>query len=701
MRREEIEAFLEFADFWVWETDKELRLTYLSESFERITGLKRADYLGREPKHYGDADSNQVAIDRREKLMNERMPYREFKWPLAVADKEPLWLESNGAPFFDEAGTFAGYRGTGRDITAEVDEARENLEHQRENRMQQTLLSQIGKVSGVGAWSLRFADNKLEWSDETYDIYEIPHGTDVSLERALSAYDDEGQEKLQKAIESAQNNGSKFDVTVPFTTETGKSLWVRSMGLTDGGGTSRERIFGTFQDVTRERERHLEVEKIALRDSVTGIGNRHAFNAELENRLSSRALEDDRIILCMADLDKFKEVNDLYGHAVGDEVLGCVAQHLSQKAAPDGFVARIGGDEFGLIFSLPAGETEPQTFINERVADLENRFETSAGMLEVKLSLGFAIFKGPKAGSAGLMRDADFALHSAKAAGAGTIREYDPSMADAHHRRVIVAQQFQKAVANGSVVPHYQPIVELGTGKLSGLEALARWDHPTRGIIAPSLYMQVFEDNRICLELGELMLQRICADMEQWHKEGIFFGRVGYNVTASELKNPGFALNILSTLSKHGLQARHLVVEITETTMFEDADGIVRNQLKELRDAGVAIALDDFGTGYSSLTHLKTLPFNILKIDKTFVKDVMSSQTDKSIIKSFIDLGRDIGYTTVAEGIEMQAEVDYLRDLGCERGQGYLFQKPKSAQDIIEFLTGQDATGDRQQSIAV
>ncbi|MDD9909214.1 MAG: EAL domain-containing protein [Ahrensia sp.] len=681
-----IDAYLQGANFWVWETDADLRVAFLSQNFESLTGLDRTDYLGQTIWDLDKLGAKDSETDMRARMLEAHEPYDSYRWQFLRPNGDTIWLESAGTPIFDDHGEFGGYRGNTREVADEIQQALDMRESARQNRIQHKLLAQIGSISGIGAWTLAPDKSTVEWSDETYDIYEIPRGTEITLERGLSSYCDGARETISQTIADVLRNGGRFDVTLPFKTEKGRRRWVRSMGFIDGAGTPEERVYGTFQDVTEERERQMRVETIAMRDSLTNVNNRHSFNFELDDRLSAAKSNRERVILCFADLDRFKQINDVYGHAVGDEILCHVADYFAACVEPDGFVGRIGGDEFALIFTVADDDCEPVAFVNERVPRFVHTFETSVGPVEARLCMGVASAEGGEDDTVKIMRDADFAMHAAKSGGGGFARAFDTRLADTLHRRVKLVQEFQRGLRDHSVVPFYQPIVSLETGEISGLEALARWHHPARGLIAPHMYMEIFDDNRICLELGELMLNAICQDMKRWSNSGTEFGRVGYNATAVEVKRPGFALNVLATLSKHGLRPDQLVVEVTETTMFADIDMAAHNQLSELREAGVSIALDDFGTGYSSLTHLKDLPFNILKIDKTFVKDVMSSEADKSIIKSLIELGRDLGYITVAEGVEVQAERDFLRDAGCERGQGFFFDRPMSFRDASERL---------------
>ena len=350
------------------------------------------------------------------------------------------------------------------------------------------------------------------------------------------------------------------------------------------------------------------------------------------------------------------------------------------------FFARMGGDEFGVIaeqIEQPEAFAEQISGLLSQIATKEHPNETGQ---YVDAAAGYTVLSKGSADTRVLLRRADLALYQAKREPHARVRCFEMPMEEAFRHRVLVSQEFRQGLRDEQIIPHYQPVIRLDTGQIIGLEALARWDRPGKGIQSPALFMEVFGDREICVLLTELMLRQICEDMRQWVNRGIRFGRTSVNVTAADLQQPGFALSVINTLMRHDLRPHHLILEMTETTALAGMDKEIVQQVQHLRDAGVTIALDDFGTGYSSLTHLKSMPIDILKIDRSFVKDITRSQSSRAIVQALIKLGDEIGYSTIAEGIELRSEANYLRDIGCKSGQGYFFHKPMPKEDIENLL---------------
>lgn len=692
-----VEDYLKCAEFWAWEIDSDLVLSHLSERFEVLTGIDPAVFLGR-PWHEicrrapegTDWEAQRDTLERRE-------PFKAFIYPLKIASGATHWFESSGSPRFDEAGTFLGYTGVARDVTEDVENQEKLRAADREARLQQTLLAQIGHISRIGVWWWRLSDNHLDWSDEIYRIYELPVGSEIVLERAFDPYQGEARVALDAAIEASLQTLQPFDVTTRFVTMKGNSRWVRAIGVPEVHEGDVVRLFGTFQDVTEQRDKQLEMQRLAMTDTLTGIGNRAAFNAHLDDLVRAQGTSGKVFALCLIDLNDFKQANDQYGHDVGDEVLRRFADQISAAIDGKGFLARIGGDEFAIIVERQDTWHDIEQDLKDLLSDFKIEIRVHDISFTVSIAAGYALSPADGLEAKTLLRRADLALYEAKSDGPSNVRAYEPSMEMHFQRRVLLTQEFRQALRRGEILPHYQPVVELSTGRIMGLEGLARWSHSTEGLLSPEVFMDVFDDESACIELTDSLLEQICRDMQDWRRRGVHFGRLGLNITSANLSQPGFPLKVIDLLSRHDLQPGHLVLEMTETTVFGGAAGLIMEHVRQLYEAGVFIALDDFGTGYSSLTHLKSVPFNLLKIDKSFVKDMMRSKADRAIVRSLIDLGRDVGYTTIAEGVELQAEAEHLRKIGCECAQGFLFYKPMPKPRAERILSADAA---RMQALA-
>lgn len=431
-------------------------------------------------------------------------------------------------------------------------------------------------------------------------------------------------------------------------------------------------------------------------DPLTGLPNRTSFKQKLEAVTAQALPNATATVLCLIDVDDLRQVNDQYGQAVGDHVLRGFAQRLPESH--EWYVARIGSNEFGLIAESIEQLEVFARHLSARLNGMTLDVPLHSLTVDITAKAGYVVLTEDGCDLDTLLRRADLALCDAKRTQADRACRFKMAMEENFRRRVVVAKEFREALIDGNIIPHYQPIFRLKTRQVAGLEALARWDHPEKGVLSPTVFMEVFEDHEASIMLTDIMLDRVCRDMREWLDQGIYFGRIGLNITAADLQCPEFAQRVASKLAHYRIRPHHLTLEMTETAVFQSGDSRLRNQMHELREAGVAIALDDFGTGYSSLMHMRCVPFDILKIDKSFVKSMRHSQPDQVIIEALIRLGQDIGYTTVAEGIEVKAEASFLSKMGCTYGQGYFFQKPLPKSNVTTVLAGGSYAADTFES---
>ena len=428
----------------------------------------------------------------------------------------------------------------------------------------------------------------------------------------------------------------------------------------------------------------------AYHDTLTGLANRAQFNLRLQEL--SKNPNDETHALLLIDLNRFKEINDYFGHMAGDRVLQKVSEWLCSFAKPGDLVARLGGDEFAMLI-LGGGNRE--LIVNQLCGLFDNPqldvfFE--GRLISTRVSIGVAFYPLNGTSSEQLTRHADLALYEAKRDRDVTVRYFEPNMVDKFERRINLLEEFREALELSQIRPYYQPLVNLSTGKVGGLEALARWDHPMRGGLSPAAFMDVFEDRELSAALGRTMLSQVTRDVGKWKSEKVPFGRTGINFTDADFAQQGFTLNLMRELARNGLSASDIVVEVTENSILHDNEGYTLGQLQELRAAGIGVALDDFGTGYASLAHLSHVQFTSLKIDKTFTKRLVNSPADLAIVEFLTKLGREMGFVTIAEGIETEEELEIVRRMNCKFGQGYLFAKPTPAEKVPEMIARLNGT---------
>lgn len=426
---------------------------------------------------------------------------------------------------------------------------------------------------------------------------------------------------------------------------------------------------------------------LANHDVLTGISNRNAFQDQAPKRIDMCRCAKHEGVLLIVDINNFKEINDFHGHQAGDEVLQKVAVLLEGFVSKNCIVARLGGDEFGIL----SCETHLQNYTTTGDIELPNfvdlEIESRHEKLRVSFSIGFARYPAHGQNLPELMCNADLALYSAKKDGKSGAREYDPSMSQIFKDRLNLFEDFKKGLLASQIEPYYQPLVNSATGKVEGLEALARWNHPERGVLSAGDFAEVLDDREICGLIGREMLARITEDMGRWKAAGIDFGSVGLNVDSADLLRPAFILDVISSLAKHELTPKNLAIEVTENIVFGANYQILLDKLREFRDLGCYVALDDFGTGYSSITHLKELPYTTIKIDKSFIRNIVSDHFDQSIVESLVHLGQSIGYHLVAEGVERQDQLEMVQQLGCHFIQGYYFSQPVCAGDVPQLIS--------------
>ena len=424
---------------------------------------------------------------------------------------------------------------------------------------------------------------------------------------------------------------------------------------------------------------------MALHDALTGLPNRRHLQSVL-GQLLAEANSERRFAIVAIDLDRFKPVNDLYGHAVGDELLVSVAKLLADEAEHGGFAARLGGDEFILVLPYPTDEE-----LIGRLSRLISRFDApfQLGHHEVSagVSLGIATPQTDSADAEALMRQADVALYRAKQDGRGRFSFFESGMDALVQERALLERDLRQAVRSDAIDAYFQPLVQLGTAEVRGYEILARWPHPERGLIQPDVFIPLAEEIGLIGELTLNVLRRACRTAVNWPGAP----RLSVNIAPVQLRDRALAQKILKILTECAFPAARLEIEITESGLvsdFEDA----RCVLQSFKNLGMQIALDDFGTGYSSLRHLRELPFDVIKIDKSFILGMSNSDEARSMVKTIIDMAKNLSLHVTAEGIETAAHASDLLSLGCDLGQGYYFGHPHAADEAPTMGPSQRAT---------
>jgi diguanylate cyclase (GGDEF)-like protein/PAS domain S-box-containing protein len=442
-------------------------------------------------------------------------------------------------------------------------------------------------------------------------------------------------------------------------------------------------------DITERRQAEARIAYMAHHDGLTDLPNRELFQERLKQALAGGRPGSGRVAALCVDLDLFKNVNDSFGHPTGDRLLRSVADRLRLYVIGNNLVARLGGDEFAVILTNVVSPNEASDYATRLIKTLSEAYEIDGIEVVIGASIGIALSPGDGDTSEELMRNADMALYRAKSDGGGVHRFFEREMDRQAQKRRDMELDLRRAFANGEFELHYQPLVDIAADRISGFESLLRWRHPQRGMISPADFIPVAEDIGLIVALGEWVLREACTEAAKWPADV----KVAVNLSPVQFRSRNLVQVVISALAHSGLSPRRLELEITESLFLAETEANLAI-LHQLRELGVSISMDDFGTGYSSLSYLRSFPFDKIKIDRSFVKDLAQRSDCVAIVRAISGLGRSLNITTTAEGVETVDQLDWLRAEGCNEVQGFLFSAAKPAAEIeaLLFRFGQRAS---------
>jgi diguanylate cyclase (GGDEF)-like protein len=466
-------------------------------------------------------------------------------------------------------------------------------------------------------------------------------------------------------------------ITLEQQLEDGRIISVIKAPLGTGGSIT------IHMDVTEKRNSEKKIAFLAHHDALTGLANRVQLREHIENTIKDVEEGAKAAILCL-DLDNFKTVNDTLGHSVGDALLCAVAERLQALLQDQDLVSRTGGDEFAIVQASTDAAVQGAAMFAARIVEaLGAPFDIRDHTVIIGASVGIAIAPDDGNDPDQLLKNADMALYRAQGAGSAQFHFFEADMDVKAQVRRLLEIDLRKAVASGQFELFYQPIINLAANQITGFEALLRWNHPTRGRVAPNEFIPLAEETGLIVPIGEWVVRQACMDAYEWPSDL----RVAVNVSAVQFRNKRLASTIMSAVAASGLSPSRLELEITESVLMHDNQDTLAT-LHQLQLLGVRISMDDFGTGYSSLSYLRSFPFDKIKIDQSFVRDIVEKPDAIGIIRAIAGLGRSMGMTTTAEGVETQQQLDQMREEGCTEVQGYFYSRPVPADNIAELLSG-------------
>lgn len=607
----------------------------------------------------------------------------EFRTRDAEAPNGFRWIQSFGSVIDDGAGPQAGRMvGLHLDVTerCETEEALRTSEARLRVSQERLALALDSSEDGLFDWNIATDET---WTSKGW-LTKLGYRNDVRFRSAAewtrTIHPDDKPSFMAGIGDHLAGHTSAFEMEYRQQRTDGSYFWVLARGRVTGRDTAGRalRMVGTVIDVSRRKEAELRVAYMAQHDALTGLPNRYLFNRYIEDALRDAALTPNSHAVLACDLDRFKVVNDIFGHHFGDRLLCSVAARIRAVLRPSDGVARLGGDEFAVVLSDIDGEAAVRQVCERIIAAIDQPLTLDGLPIDLGISIGVSMLGVEGLTAEEAFQRADMALYDAKADGRNTYRLYDARTQARVAMSNMIALDMKEAIRRGDFSLVYQPVIDVTTGAVASFEALMRWRHPEYGAISPSKFIPVAEETGLIVPLGAWALAEASREATTWPASV----RVGVNVSPIQFRD-GLDRQVLTALAQSGLPASRLKLEVTESLLMQDSEAAVAS-LHRLRDLGVRIALDDFGTGYSSLSYLRRFPFDKLKIDRSFVRDIAHPDA-AAIVRAMVQIGERLGMGIVAEGVETEEQLQLIRREGCTEVQGFLFSRPLPSAEARAF----------------
>lgn len=614
-----------------------------------------------------------------------RMRHKNGQYIWILASGRVVEWESDGLP--------KRMLGTHQDIS-------ERKANELDFMITRQLLEESQSIAHVGGWELNLETGHLYWTAETYRLHDTsPDQFDPSVDAGVNYFLPDSREVISLAIDQAINNGIDYDLELESLTIKGRKIDVRTTcHVTQVNGKS-VRLTGIFQDISEQKaiQRKLELTNENLEkanaalllsahyDELTGLPNRILLSDRMQQAMTKSSRNNKLIAVAFIDLDGFKGINDSYGHNVGDQFLRMITQKLQMSLRGGDTLARIGGDEFVAVIDELNKPEDSHPALWRLLAAAANEVDVDGYRLKTTASIGVTFYPQINCSPDQLLRQADQAMYKAKQLGKNCWHVFDIEQDSAFKHKLEELDRIRLALHNEEFVLFYQPKIDLRSKQLIGMEALIRWNHPELGILPPVAFLPILEFDVLSIELGEWVIKTALTQLEEWHGTQMDVP-ISVNISPMQLQHPDFIVRLQEMLAKFPKRnLKNLEFEILESSAIEDID-LASGVIKQCKKLGISFSIDDFGTGYSSLSYLKQISAEYLKIDQSFVRDMLVDADDRTIIKGIIELSKAFNLKVIAEGVETPAHGEELMALGCFLAQGYGIARPMPESDLPNWV---------------
>ncbi|MEY8875084.1 MAG: EAL domain-containing protein [Leptothrix sp. (in: b-proteobacteria)] len=653
-------------------TDPRGRIEWVNDAFTRITGYSFDEVIGRNPGRLlqgPHTDCNTVAF------MSDHLRRGEgFKTEVLNYGKSgrQYLLELDVQPVHDETGQISNFIAIERDVTESGSLHRLALETARQ-----------------GVWHLEAGSTQVLLSAHFLPLFGYDAAACQGIDSQLLAVTHpDDRARLQAWYQTISRSDAK-DSEIEYRIRDAHGAWrwlqTRSRFVSAGHEGGPRRLIGIHSDITERRQAEEEIRRMAYFDPLTGLANRTLLMDRLQQAIGSAQRKHGQLAVLFLDLDNFKTVNDVLGHAGGDALLRTVAARIHAVVRAESMLARLGGDEFVLLMP-EVGQAEDAAMVARRILEVLDEPHVMQGTdFHASASIGIAMFPADGSDATTLIKNADTAMYAAKSAGRNALRFFTAAMGDTVQLTLRIENRLRSALRQNQFELAYQPKVDAHNHHIVGMEALLRWHDAELGTIGPDVFIPVAERHGLISAIGDWVLQTACRQNRAWQDAGLPAVPIAVNVSALDFDDPEFPARIRRALDVSGLDPQYLELELTEGALMKNADQACAT-LKEIKQLGVSIAIDDFGTGYSSLAYLGAFPIDRLKIDRSFIRDLPQTTTSAEITRAIIGIAKRLSMKVVAEGVETAAHADFLENEQCDDLQGYLFSRPVGAQEFETLL---------------